>query len=83
MDDAVRGYVDAIDPAYRPLFDRIHRLIPTARPDASVALSYQIPAYKAGRRRLYVGAWRPRVNARTGPSGSVEPPRTTTVSGPA
>jgi len=58
MDDAVRGYVDAIDPAYRPLFDRIHRLILTARPDASVVLSYQIPAYKAGRRRLYVGAWR-------------------------
>jgi hypothetical protein len=31
MDEAVRGYVDAIDPAYRPLFDRVHRLILTAR----------------------------------------------------
>jgi hypothetical protein len=26
-------------------------------PDAALALSYQIPTYRAGRRRLYVGAW--------------------------
>jgi hypothetical protein len=27
-------------------------------PDAEVVLSYQIPTYKVGRRRLFVGAWK-------------------------
>jgi len=57
MDEAVQSYIDGIDPAHRPLFDRIHRLILVAHPDAAVVLSYQIPTYKVGRRRLYVGAW--------------------------
>ena len=57
MDEAVKSYIDGIDPAHRPLFDRIHRLILTVHPDAAVVLSYQIPTYKVGRRRLYVGAW--------------------------
>ena len=57
MDEAVQSYIDGIDPAHRPLFDRIHRLILAAHPDAAVVLSYQIPTYKVGRRRLYVGAW--------------------------
>jgi len=58
MDDAVRDYIDAIDPAYRPLFDRLHRLILEVRPDAEVVLSYKMPTYKAGRRRFHVGVWR-------------------------
>jgi uncharacterized protein YdhG (YjbR/CyaY superfamily) len=57
-DDAVRRYVDAIAPEHRPLFDRIHRLVLEAHPDAAVVLSYQIPTYKVGRRRLFVGAWK-------------------------
>ncbi len=57
MDEAVRSYIDGIDPAHRPLFDRVHRLIMAAHPDATVVLSYRIPTYKVGRRRLYVGAW--------------------------
>ncbi|TDD14369.1 iron chaperone [Nonomuraea diastatica] len=57
MDDAVRGYVDAIDPAHRPLFDRLHRLIVEVCPDAAVVLSYKMPTYKVGRRRLHVGVW--------------------------
>ena len=57
MDEDVRRYIAAVDPAYRPLFDRMHRLIMAAYPEADVALSYQIPAYKVGKRRLYVGAW--------------------------
>lgn len=28
------------------------------RTDAAVLLSYQIPTYKAGSRRLYLGAWK-------------------------
>ena len=26
MDEAVRSYIDAVDPAYRPLFDQVHEL---------------------------------------------------------
>ena len=58
MDDAVRDYVNAIAPEHRPLFDRLHRLILEVHPDAAVVLSYQIPTYKVGRRRLYVGVWK-------------------------
>ena len=57
MDESVREYIDAVEEAYRPLFDRVHRLIMAAHPDADVVLSYQIPTYKVGKRRLYVGAW--------------------------
>ncbi|HET8788843.1 MAG TPA: DUF1801 domain-containing protein [Actinomycetes bacterium] len=58
MDDAVRDYIDAIPSEHRPLFDRLHRLVLEARPDAAVVLSYQIPTYKVGRRRLFLGVWR-------------------------
>jgi uncharacterized protein YdhG (YjbR/CyaY superfamily) len=58
MDDAVRDYIDAIAPQHRPLFDRLHRLVLEAHPDAVVVLSYQMPTYKVGRRRLFLGVWR-------------------------
>ena len=58
MDEAVRDYIEAIAPEHRPLFDRIHRLVLEVRPDAAVVLSYGIPTYKVGRRRLFVGVWR-------------------------
>jgi hypothetical protein len=57
MDAAVRGYIDAIAPEHRPLFDRLRRLALAEHPETTVTLSYGIPAYKVGRRRLYVGAW--------------------------
>ncbi len=57
MDDAVGAYIDAIPPEHRPLFDRIHRLVLAAHPDAKVVFSYQMPTYKVGRRRLFVGVW--------------------------
>jgi hypothetical protein len=58
IDDAVLAYIDHIPAEHRPLFDRLHHLILRARPDVSVVLSYRIPAYKAGGRRLYLGAWK-------------------------
>jgi uncharacterized protein YdhG (YjbR/CyaY superfamily) len=58
VDEAVRGYIDAIPAEHRPLFDRIHQLILAAHPGAAVALSYKMPAYKVGNCRLYVGAWK-------------------------
>jgi uncharacterized protein YdhG (YjbR/CyaY superfamily) len=69
VDEAVRDYIDGIDPAHRPLFDRVHRLILTAHPEAVVVLSYQIPTYKVGRRRLYVGAWKHGVSIYGWPQG--------------
>jgi uncharacterized protein YdhG (YjbR/CyaY superfamily) len=58
MDDAVRDYIDAIPSEHRPLFDRLHRLVLEAHPEAAVVLSYQIPTYKVGRRRLFLGVWK-------------------------
>lgn len=58
MDEAVRGYIAGIAAEHRPLFDRLHRLVLQTHPDAAVVLSYRIPAYKVGRRTLYVGAWK-------------------------
>jgi uncharacterized protein YdhG (YjbR/CyaY superfamily) len=58
MDDAVRHYIDAIAPEHRPLFDRLHRLVLEVHPDAAVVLSYQMPTYKVGRNRLFLGVWK-------------------------
>jgi uncharacterized protein YdhG (YjbR/CyaY superfamily) len=57
-DQAVQEYIAAITPEHRPLFDRLHRLILEAQPGATVVLSYQIPTYQVGARRLHVGAWK-------------------------
>jgi hypothetical protein len=57
MDKVVRGYIDVIAPGHRPL-DRLHWLIVALYPDAAVVLSYQIPTYKVGNSRLYVGTWK-------------------------
>ncbi len=57
-DETVRRYIDGIDPGTRPLFDRLHRLILAAQPGAALVLSYGMPTYQVGRRRLHVGAWR-------------------------
>ncbi len=54
----MQHYIDAIDPEHRPLFDRLQQLILGVHPEAVVALSYQIPSYKVGRRRLYLGVWK-------------------------
>jgi uncharacterized protein YdhG (YjbR/CyaY superfamily) len=56
--DTVQDYIDAIAPANRPVFDRIHRLVLASYPDAEMLISYQMPTYKVGDNRLYVGAWK-------------------------
>jgi hypothetical protein len=57
IDAAVLRYIDSIPAEHRPLFDRLHRLILRAQPTANVVLSYKMPTYKAGGRRLYLAAW--------------------------
>jgi uncharacterized protein YdhG (YjbR/CyaY superfamily) len=58
MDAAVRDYIEAIVPEHRPLFDRLHRLVLETHPEAAVGLSYQMPTYHVGRRRLFLGVWK-------------------------
>jgi uncharacterized protein YdhG (YjbR/CyaY superfamily) len=58
MDQAVADYINAIPAEHRALFDRVHRLILDACPDAAVVLSYKMPTYRLGIRRLHVGVWK-------------------------
>ncbi len=58
MDAAVVAYIDAIPAEHRPLFDRVQGLIFSVAPGAKLRISYGIPTYEVGRRRLYVGAWK-------------------------
>ena len=69
MDPAVQSYIDDIDPENRVLFDRIQRLILEVHPDAAIALSYKIPSYEVGKRRLYLGAWKHGVSIYGWPQG--------------
>jgi uncharacterized protein YdhG (YjbR/CyaY superfamily) len=58
MEEAVQKYIEAVAPEHRPLFDRLHRLVLEAHPEATVVISYGIPTYKVGGRRLFIGAWK-------------------------
>ncbi|MDT7706011.1 MAG: hypothetical protein QOG20_1618 [Pseudonocardiales bacterium] len=58
MDDAARAYIDAIEPAHRPLFDRLHQLVVEEFPDADVVLSHAMPTFSVGDQRLHVGVWK-------------------------
>ena len=58
LSDDVAAYLDAIDAERRPLFDRVHRLVLEVRPAVELVLSYKMPTYVAGERRLHVGVWK-------------------------
>jgi uncharacterized protein YdhG (YjbR/CyaY superfamily) len=58
MDEAVRRYRDQMASEYRPVFDRLDRLILATCPEAEAVLSYGMPTYRIGRRRLNIGAWK-------------------------
>jgi hypothetical protein len=68
MAEAVHRYRDEMDSEYRPVFDRLHRLIMVACPDAEVALSYGMPTYRIGRRRLNIGVWKHGLSLYVSPS---------------
>src|SRR4051794_36191224 len=57
MTDDVQRYIEEIDPAHRPLFDRVHGLITASHPTVTTRISYGIPTFVVGKRRMYVGAW--------------------------
>jgi uncharacterized protein YdhG (YjbR/CyaY superfamily) len=58
MDEGVRRYRDEMDSEFRPVFDRVHELVVATCPDAELVLSYGMPTYRVGRRRLNVGVWK-------------------------
>jgi uncharacterized protein YdhG (YjbR/CyaY superfamily) len=70
MDDDVQRYVDQIEGEHRALFDRVNGLILGAYPDAVVKLSYAMPSYWRGRRKLYVGVWKHGLSVYGWPRGS-------------
>lgn len=57
MNAGVQTYLDGIASEHRPLFDRLHRLILGAYPEAGLVLSYGMPTYRVGDRKLHVGVW--------------------------
>jgi len=58
IDEAVYDYIDSIAGGHRELFDRLHRLILCVHPGVIVVMSYQMPTYKLGGRRLFLGSWK-------------------------
>ncbi len=58
VDEDVQRYVAGIAGEHRELFDRVNRLVLGSYPEAVVKLSYRIPSYWVGKRRLYVGVWK-------------------------
>lgn len=57
MDDAVRTYLDAADPANLPSWERLARLVREVAPEAELVLSYGVPTFRVGRGRFHVGLW--------------------------
>ncbi len=70
MDQGVQHYVDGIAGEHRELFGRVNGLILGAYPEAVVKLSYRIPSYWVGKRRLYVGMWKHGLSVYGWPQGS-------------
>ena len=68
MDEAVRRYRDEMDSENRLVFDRLHQLVVETCPDAEVVLSYGMPTYRLGRRRLSIGAWKHGLSLYVSPS---------------
>ena len=58
MDPAVQSYIDAIPEEHKPLFNHLQSLILALDPGAEIGISYKIPTYKVGRRRVFLGLWK-------------------------
>jgi len=69
MDNAVKSYIDAIAPEHRPLFDRLDRLVLRLHPEADRLLSYRMPTYRVGPRRLHIGVWKHGISIYGWPQG--------------
>ena len=70
MDEDVQRYVAGIADEHRELFGRVNGLIMGTYPEAVVKLSYGIPSYWVGKRRLYAGVWKHGLSVYGWPQGS-------------
>jgi uncharacterized protein YdhG (YjbR/CyaY superfamily) len=56
--DTVDAYVDAQPPANQQILNELRRRVRTIAPDATEAISYQIPTFKvAGKPVVYAAGW--------------------------
>ena len=58
MEPDVQRYLAAVPPEHRALFDRVRRLVLDVHPQAECVLSYKMPTFVVGDRRLHVGVWK-------------------------
>ena len=58
MADTFEQYAEGVPVAFRPMFDRLHALILEVRPEAEVVMQYQVPTYKVGKAKVFLGIWK-------------------------
>ena len=68
--DTVDAYVDAQPPANQQILNEIRRRVRTIAPDATEAISYQIPTFKLdGRYLVYFAGWKAHIAVYPIPAG--------------
>lgn len=54
----VQSYIDGIAPEHRAMWDRIEGLVRELHPDVELRITYDMPTFIVGQRRLPVGVWK-------------------------
>jgi hypothetical protein len=54
----VQAYLDGIAPEHRAMWDRVDRLVRSIHPEAELRITYDMPTFVVGDRRLPVGVWK-------------------------
>lgn len=57
QDSPVQDYIQSMTADQQALLDRLRRLIGEVRPGLAPVISYKMLCWRAGDRRLFVGAW--------------------------
>jgi uncharacterized protein YdhG (YjbR/CyaY superfamily) len=69
-ESTVDGYIEALDDAEaRSRLTEIRRIIHAKVPDVAEAISYGMPTFSAGGRRLHVAAWKQHIAIYPVPAG--------------
>lgn len=54
----VQTYLDGVAAQHRPMWDRIERIVRVLHPDVELCITYDMPTFVVGERRLPVGVWK-------------------------
>ncbi len=54
----MQAYLDGIAPEHRPMWDRVERFVREQFPGVELRITYQMPTFVVGERRLPVGVWK-------------------------